>query len=170
MTVLARARWTLRQSAFGLCLLAALLTANAIRPAYRVDESTWDLLSVWNDNDMIAAAINRVAPFREAVHAPEAIQFAAGRLPHPGLESSYAAELNVSPGLITSLNVVPQSEIDERIRRGWFAAVWIDPDDSRFQAAALSRVYDRRTLLCTIYGYGYLWWKSPSGVRQPNRP
>lgn len=170
VTALAQARWTFRQSAFGLCLCAAVLTATAIRPAYRVEGSVWGLPAVWNDNDAIAAAINRLTPSDAPVHAPEEIQFAARRVPHPGLENSFAAELDVSPGLITALNIVPQSQIDERIREGWYAALWMDDGDSQIQSSALGRVYDKYTLMRLDDGYGRLWWKSTPALRQPNRP
>lgn len=170
VTALARVRWTLRKSAFGLCLCAVVMTATAIRPKYQVDDGVWGLPAEWNDNDAIAAAINRLTPADAAVHAPEEVQFAARRVPQPGLENSFAAELNVAPGLIASLNVVPQAQIDERIRQGWFAAVWIDANDPSLDSLAPNRVYDRRMTLVTIYGDSYLFWKGAPVAHQPSRP
>lgn len=170
VTVLIGVRWTFGRSALALCLCAVVLTATAIRPADRQDESVWGVFGGWNDTDAMAAAINRVAPSDAAIFAPEEVQFAARRLPHQGLENSYAAELNVSSGLMTLLNVVPKSQIEDRIRQGWFAAVLMDAYDPPTSFLALSRVYDRRTMMRTIDGEGYLYWKSSPGAQQPNRP
>jgi len=170
IAALARARWTFRQSAFALCLCAAVLTTTAVRPTYRVDESVWGLPAVWDAHGAIAAAINRVTPPDAPVYAPEGILFAARRLPHPGLENSFAGELDVASGLIASLNFVPQSRIEERIRQGWFAAVWMDANDPLINSLTLSRVYDRRMTLRTIDGDSFLFWRSTPVAQQPNRP
>jgi hypothetical protein len=170
VTALAGARWTFRQSAFGLCLCALVLVATVIRPASRVDQEYWNFPNEWGDYDAIAAAINRVTPPGEFVHAPEQVLFAARRLPGQGLENAFAVDLDISPGLITSLNIVPQSQIQDRIRQGWFAAVWLEANDTSIDFLALSRVYDGRMKLRTIAGDGFLFWRNAPVVHQPDRP
>lgn len=170
VTVLAQARWTVGQSAFALCLCAAVLIASVLRPAYRLDEGVRGLRAVWNDHEAIVAEINRVTPPEGAVSAPEEVQFAARRLPRRGLESSYGSELDVSPGLLAALNVVPDSQVEERLRQGWFSAVWMAADDARLQSPVLGRIYDRRTVLRLDEGYGYLLWKGIPSAPQSNPP
>lgn len=166
LSSLARAGWTPRLPARPLVIIAALLAVGVMKPAYNVVHRVFNSVSYWTSVELIADAVDRVAPRNAAVCVPEAVYFVAHRLPPAGLENWYAPVVSLSSSRASSLRIVPQSQIDEWIRSGRFAAVWMAADDPRIDSLPLSRVYDKRITVRSIVrggfdpdGYGYLFWK-----------
>jgi hypothetical protein len=160
-------RWTIRARARSLLLLAALLGVSVLKPASNAVHRAFGSMSYWNSMERVAEAVNGVAPHDASVYVPEAVYFVAHRLPPRGLENRYAPALHLPSSLAASLNIVPQSQIDEWVRTGLFAAVWIEADELRKDPLALSGVYGRSIrfpfTLRTGFdptGHGYVMAKS----------
>ena len=158
---LACAGW--RQPARLYLLTVTLLGVSVLRPAYHAVHGVLNPVSPWNATDLIAQVINRVVPSEAAVYVPEEVYFVAKRRPPPGLENSFAPELVLPASLAASLRIVPQSQIDEWIKAGRFAAVWMEAGDRRIESLELAGVYDGRMPIRSdseSRSLGYVYWKS----------
>ncbi len=136
--------WTPGQAIWPGLLVVALFAWQMLMPLYHADHRN-DVR--WKDCEAVARYINRVTPKDGSVYSDTLLNyFAARRLPPPGLESEYAPALPLPSGMLASLHIVPQAQLDQWLAAGHFDTVCMDVDESdkKFQALHLLDVYAHR--------------------------
>lgn len=90
----------------------------------------------WADFDQMAALVERVTPPNAPLAADEHVYFLTRRMPPEGMESQDSHKLQLPADIARRLHVVPEAELDRRIRSGEFATIeaqngeeWIKKDD-----------------------------------------
>lgn len=97
-------------------LLVSISAAGLTRELWQErDDFSWDLLTP------IAAKVREVARPGDLVAADESIYLLSGILPPPGLEWASEHKVELPPEQARPLHLLPQSELDLRIRRGDYA-------------------------------------------------
>jgi len=146
---------TLRQPAWFVVPVVGLFAMGLVTSAYQ--ERRY-LHSYWGQIEALAQEVDRVTPSDGLIFAQEAVYFVARRVPPPGLENSYAGDLQLPPVLAASLHVVPQQEIDEWLASGRLATVLIAADDPRVELLGLRRLYRQEKM----FEGNYLFWGQTS--------
>jgi hypothetical protein len=95
----------------------------------------------WDDYQKIADKVDQVTPPGASLWADEVIYFLTRRPPPPGMEFSYSHKLNLPAARAASLHIMPQREIDRRVKQGGFATVATCADDEEIERLGLRRVY-----------------------------
>ena len=115
------------------------------------------LSSSWPGFEEVGRTINQITPRDGLVYGPEAIYFAARRLPLSGLGHADAQKLRLPPAFAASLHVAPAPQVDEWLAAGRFDTVVIRPKDDRIESLGLSRLYTRRM---TVHTYEIFWGRA----------
>jgi hypothetical protein len=128
--------------------VVALLALGAARSIYR--ERLWS--SEWKRIEAFAEEANRVsAPGGSFYSSYPFVYFAARRLPPEGLENNWATRMTLSLDSFAQLEVMPEARLIERVRSGSFDATLLRRGDSRYESAAMDRLYQESKLLDQYY-------------------
>jgi hypothetical protein len=156
---IAGTKWIVSRQPLFFSLLALVLAAALARNAIWNSQLP---VPPWRGLEQITALLDSAVPPAQPVYADqESIYFVARRLPLPGLENSFGSELELWPGQAAALKVVPQARIDDWIRGGRFAAVWMHEYDPRVESLSLASLYARRARIVTD-SPGLLFWERVS--------
>ena len=122
------------------------------------------LYPCWRQLEAVAQAIDEVVPQTGEFYSPyESVYFAARRMPPSGLENNFAAVIRLPQAFATSLHVVHQSQINEWLKAGRFAAVLIWADDPDIESLGLRRVYQQhREVTCYDLRHYIFWDRAPA--------
>jgi hypothetical protein len=97
----------------------------------------------WQHYEEVAREVDRLTPRRGQIFANELVYFASSRTPPAGLEHSLAQRLDLPRGLATTLQIVPQKDVDAWLQSGRFDTVVVESDDPRVPTWDLGRTYAR---------------------------
>jgi hypothetical protein len=157
--------WTSGRPSWLVLALLGLFTLGLAKSAYQQRRY---FVSHWQEVEVAAQEINRVTPTDGLVYADEATYFVARRLPPPGLENQFVFELRLPPAFAASLHVVPQSQVDEWLREGRFATVWIEANDPKVESLHLPQLYARSRKLHCDTSDCYIFWNRVARPREPS--
>jgi hypothetical protein len=145
--------WIPGQASWPGLLLVALFAWQLLMPLYHARHG---YVIRWRDCEPVARYINRVTPKDGSVYSDTLLNyFAARRLPPPGLESDVAPSLPLSSGMLASLHVVPQTQLDQWLAAGRYDTVCVDEAVKGIQALHLPQVYANRYIFHE--GYSIYW-------------
>lgn len=124
-------------------ILVGVFGIGFLHSAYR--EHLW--ANDWLRVEMYAAVVNDVTPMDASFYtAIPFVYFAARRCPPRGTENIWASRMAIPPESFARLHLLPQSEINQRLRAGQFDTVLIAERDGG-RNSSLSSVYaGQRTL------------------------
>lgn len=114
------------------CVISGLCLARALYEGR--DDYTW------YDAEKTAAKVNEVTPPRAVLLADELIYFVTRHAPPPGMELADSHKLNFPPAVAAELHVVPQAELDRRVKAGVYDTVE-SADDDLIDKWGLQRLY-----------------------------
>jgi hypothetical protein len=121
----------------------------------REDNNTWTTM------EALAKKIDQVTTPNAAVLADPPVYFALHRLPPSGMEFPASHAVQLPAGQLALLRIVPQDELERRVRAGEFAtAETCKGDEEEIQALDLPKVYSQSETIgrCTVY------WRLAPGV------
>lgn len=99
----------------------------------------------WTHVEDVARKVNQVTPPGGLLAADEPVYFLARRVPPPGMEHADAHKLQLPPAAAAELHVIPQAEVDARIKAGKFDTVAICDDEDRVKELGLPGPYRQKT-------------------------
>jgi len=129
------------------CLISALSLARALFQG-RDDYS-------WHDAEKIAAKVSAVTPPHALLLADEPIYFVTRHPPAPGMELADSHKLDFPPAVAAPLHVVPQAELDRRIKGGVYDVIETTEEDERIDKLGLHRIYPHMAEV----GDAHVFWK-----------
>jgi len=95
----------------------------------------------WADVERVAAKVQEVAPPQARLLADESIYFLTRHRVPPGMELADSHKLALSPDEAARLHVIPQAELDRRIRAGVYDTVEVPADATWTEKLDLPRLY-----------------------------
>ncbi len=95
----------------------------------------------WHDAEKIAAKVKEVTPPQALLLADEPIYVVTRHAPPPGMELADSHKLDFPPALAAALHVVPQAELDRRIKAKVYDTVETADDDEQIEKLGLRRLY-----------------------------
>jgi hypothetical protein len=119
----------------------------------------------WRDFERMATKIDAVTPPDGMLLADEHIYFLTRRTPPSGMELADSHKLEFPPATASLFHLLPQSELDHRIKAGMYDTVETCEDDEEdAQALGLQRLYSQQMKVensaCTVF-----WNKIPANAR-----
>jgi hypothetical protein len=128
-------------------LLAVVTAAGLARSLYDRRE-----MRVWPEYEAMARKVQQVTPKDGAIWADEQMYFAARKRPSPGLEFGYSHKVNLPPAKLALLHIVPEAEVNRRVKSRSFATVFTCDDDD-IQDLGLNSLYSHKAEMydCTIF-------------------
>jgi hypothetical protein len=117
----------------------------------------------WHQLERVANKAKEVTPKFSPLLAPEQIYFLA-RWPVPfGMENTHASALQFSSAQNATLHILPQAELDQRIKSGAFPTGVVCADDAKVSELEEWKVYSRRADFdeCTVF------WQLDRKTKQP---
>ena len=150
--------WSPGQAAWLAASVIGIFAWQLLTPLYHLRHG---YRTQWQHFEEVARQINRVTPTNGSVYAADLRCYVtARRLPPPGLENHFTADLGLSPEIAASLHIVPRAQIDQRLAAGCFDTICLDESDERIRTLGLSHLYAKRM---SINKY-YISWER---IRQP---
>jgi len=133
--------------------------------AKRLIEDRHDLQ--WRDFELMATKIDAVTPPDGMLLADEHIYFLTRRPPPSGMELAESHKLELPPATAFLFHILPQSELDRRVKAGMYDTVeTCEVDDEDVQTLGLQRLYSEQMKVensaCTVF-----WNKIPANARTP---
>jgi hypothetical protein len=121
----------------------------------------------WRDFERIAAKIDTVTPLDGMLLADEHVYFLTRRPPPSGMELADSHKLEFPPATAALFHLLPQSELDRRIKAGVYDTVeTCETDEEEVQAVGLPGLYSRQMKVadssCAVF-----WNKIPAGAQTP---
>jgi hypothetical protein len=118
----------------------------------------------WRDFERMATKIDVVTPPNGMLVADEHIYFLTRRLPPSGMELADSHKLEFPPATAALFHLLPQSELDHRIKAGMYDTVETCEDDEEdAQALGLQRLYSQQMKVensaCIVF-----WNKIPANA------
>ncbi|HTT03306.1 MAG TPA: hypothetical protein VMG11_14580 [Steroidobacteraceae bacterium] len=108
----------------------------------------------WRDYEELARKVDAVTPRDARLFADEHVYFLTHRPPPEGQTMQDSHKIEVSPALAALLHVVPQGQVERRIRAGYYDTVVMCDADS-VARLGLAQLYARQqafpTLDCTVF-------------------
>jgi hypothetical protein len=95
----------------------------------------------WRNAERIAAKVKQVTPPNAVLLSDEPTYFLTRHEPPSGMELSDSHKLDFPPSLAAKLHVVPQAELDRRIKAGVFDVIETDEDEDKIQQLGLRKLY-----------------------------
>jgi len=95
----------------------------------------------WHDAEKIAAKVKEVTPPQALLLADEPIYVVTRHAPPPGMELADSHKLDFPPAVAAALHVVPQAELDRRIKAKVYDTVETADDDEQIEKLGLRRLY-----------------------------
>ncbi len=130
--------------------LIALMILGMVRRLYDARDD-----ASWKTYEEIAQKVKEVTPPGGAVAAEEIIHFLSQFPPKPGMEHSDARKLDkkIPADLEARIHVMPQAEVDARIKRGDFATVETCKDEEKTTKLGLPELYRQKAEFadCTVF-------------------
>lgn len=122
----------------------------------------------WRDFERMAAKIDAVTPPDAMLLADEHVYFLTRRPPPSGMELADSHKLEFPPATAALFHLLPQSELDRRIKAGTYDAVETCEDEDDVPALGLlPRLYSQQMKVagsaCAIF------WNKVPGVSAPRR-
>jgi hypothetical protein len=108
----------------------------------------------WQDFEEIAQKVDQVTPPKALLLADEHVYFLTRRPPPSGMELRDSHKLELPAALADSMHIVPQSELDRRIKAGVFSTVEACSfSDEKIEALGLARLYSQKAEIadCSIF-------------------
>jgi hypothetical protein len=108
----------------------------------------------WQDFEEIAQKVDQVTPPDALLLADEHVYFLTRRPPPSGMELRDSHKLEIPAALADSMHIVPQSELDRRIKAGVFTTVEACSfSDEKIEALGLARLYSQKAEIadCSIF-------------------
>jgi len=108
----------------------------------------------WQDFEEIAQKVDQVTPPDALLLADEHVYFLTRRPPPSGMELRDSHKLELPAALADSMHIVPQSELDRRIKAGVFTTVEACSfSDEKIEALGLARLYSQKAEIadCSIF-------------------
>jgi hypothetical protein len=108
----------------------------------------------WKDYEAIAAKVNEVSRPGDVLMSDEEVYFLLRRTPPSGMELDDSHKLELSPDLSKRFHVVNGSELDRRIKAGFFDTLQTCDDDEYTAKWGLDRIYRQNAVvsdICTVY-------------------
>lgn len=110
--------------------------------------------NTWTNMGLLARKIEQVTPAGGTVLADPPVYFAMHRPPLPGAEFPASQKVELPPEQAATLHIIPQSQMERRVRRGDFATVeTCKGDEDEIQALQLPKFYSNSETIagCTVY-------------------
>jgi hypothetical protein len=110
----------------------------------------------WRDFERVAATVDAVTPPGGALMADEHIYFLTGRPPPFGMELDDSHKLEFPPASAAFFHLLPQSELDRRIKARMYDTVeTCQDDDEDLQELGLPMLYSKKmkfeNTACTVF-------------------
>jgi len=108
----------------------------------------------WQDFQEIATKVDQVTPPNVPLLADEHVYFLTRRPPPSGMELRDSHKLELPSTLADSMHIVPESELDRRIKAGVFSTVEACSfSDEKIEALGLARLYSQKAEIadCSIF-------------------
>jgi hypothetical protein len=119
-----------------------------------LSNSVYDYYSyTWPELEEVANRVKEVTPKDAALYAPEPFYFLM-RWPVPsGMEHADAHKLRMNPAENALLHILPNDELDRRIKAGFFATAVVCEDEERVTTLKEWKVYAQTAEVeeCTIF-------------------
>jgi 4-amino-4-deoxy-L-arabinose transferase-like glycosyltransferase len=112
----------------------------------------------WSPYERLARKIDEVTPPNAQLLATEPMYFLTRRVPPPGLEFSYAHEVDLGPAENKLLHIVTSADLKRQVQSGVFATAY-SCDDDEISDYGLPNLYEKRVDIadCAIF---WDWKKS----------
>ncbi|HLY16784.1 MAG TPA: hypothetical protein VKR61_06145 [Bryobacteraceae bacterium] len=128
------------------CLISGLCLARAVYEG-RDDYA-------WHDEEEVAAKVKEVTPPRGVLLADEPTYFVTRHAPPSGMELADSHKLDFPPAVAAELHVVPQAELDRRIKARVYDTVEMD-DDDQVSRLGLAALYPHSA----VVGSAHIFWR-----------
>jgi len=128
-------------------LLAVLAAAGLARSLYdRRDMRTWP------EYEAMARKVLQVTPKDGSIWADEQMHFLTHKRPSPGLEFGYSQKVNLPAAKLALLHIVPEAEVNRRVKARMFPTVFTCDDDD-IQDLGLNNLYSHKAEMddCTVF-------------------
>jgi 4-amino-4-deoxy-L-arabinose transferase-like glycosyltransferase len=94
----------------------------------------------WSDEEKVAAKVKEVTPPQARLLADEPTYFVTRHAPAPGMELADSHKLDFPPAKAAELHVVPQAELNRRVKAGMYEVVETT-DDDEVDKLGLAKLY-----------------------------
>lgn len=95
----------------------------------------------WSDVEQVAAKVKEVTPPRAVLFADEPTYFVTRHAPPSGMELADSRKLSFPADVAARLHVLPEAELEKRIKAGAYDTIEIPDDDVRIDNLGLRKMY-----------------------------
>ncbi len=128
-------------------VMAALLLLSLGRSLYEDADAL-----TWPDLEAIARKVDQVTPPNGVIWADEQIYFLTGRPMPEGMEFAPAHKLEMPLSQAAMLHILPEPELDRRVKAGAYATI-STCDDDKIELLRLDKLYAHKATMsdCTVF-------------------
>jgi 4-amino-4-deoxy-L-arabinose transferase-like glycosyltransferase len=108
---------------------------------------------VWADLEKTATKVNEVTTPQQKLFADEAIYFLTRHDPPSGMEMRDSHKFNFAPAELALLHIIPQAELDKRVKEGAFSTLETCADQDEIESHGYAKPYGKKAAAgeCTVF-------------------